>query len=310
MWRYIIPTLLVPAAVAAQPVTQPSPCEVTISRAPDEVREAIEAWVNAEPRCTTTLDVRVVPTEGGFYLFARDGAGRVRERVVPDAQAAGVLVASWVADDLISPPQPVDPFMPPSATATASVTVVVPGATTPEPSVVAAAEPARPTSRWFTLGGIWQMHGNGAGGVRAEMDLIRRGPWAFGAALAASSTNIDVEYSNGYMTAKEARLLGTLARTTTFGKWELRLAAGAGVMVTRATGWIDADNVEGTGVFPTAETSVLLSRQLRGDWAFGVGPVAIWYMQTYKFQDDYGSMITMSNRDVEILGFAGIRRRL
>ena len=309
MWRIIIP-LLIPAAAAAQPVTQPSPCEVTISRAPDEVREAIEAWVNAEPRCTTSLDVRVVPTDGGFYLFARDGAGRVRERVVPDAQAAGVLVASWVADDLITPPQPVDPIMPPSATATASVTVVVPGTTTPEPAVVARSVPVVPFGRWLTVGGIWQMHGNGSGGVRAELDLIRRGPWSIGAVLAGSSTNIEVQYSNGYMTAKEARLLGTLARTTTFGKWELRLAAGAGIMVTRATGWVDADNVEGTGLFPTAETSALLSRQIRGPWAFAAGPVAIWYMQTYKFEDDYGSMITMSNRDYEILGFAGIRRRL
>ena len=55
-------------------------CSVAIPRAPDEVREEIEVWVRAEPRCSVELEVRVVPTEGGYYLFARDQQGRFRRQ--------------------------------------------------------------------------------------------------------------------------------------------------------------------------------------------------------------------------------------
>src|SRR5262245_46776475 len=83
---------------------QPRPCEVTYARAPEEARRVIEAWVAREQRCSTTLELRVIPTDGGLYLYAQDAAGHVRERIVPDADAAGTLVASWVADDSIGPP--------------------------------------------------------------------------------------------------------------------------------------------------------------------------------------------------------------
>src|SRR4051812_33596116 len=102
--RTLIPlTVLATAGSAvAQPIVAPEPCSVSIARAPDDVRAEIDHWVRAEPRCNASLEVRVVPTDGGYYLFARDNRGRVRERVVPDARSAGVLVASWVADDTIA----------------------------------------------------------------------------------------------------------------------------------------------------------------------------------------------------------------
>lgn len=100
MLRPLLVTALV-VATSAPASGQPEPCSVTIARAPDDVRVEIEAWVRAEPRCVTPLEVRVVETAGGLYLFARDGRGFTRERIVPDGRTAGALVASWIADDSI-----------------------------------------------------------------------------------------------------------------------------------------------------------------------------------------------------------------
>src|SRR5690606_33438513 len=102
--RNVLALALVLMSAAA---AEAAPCPVTIVRAPDDVREVVEQAVRAEPACTTALALRVVPTAGGLYVLARDEHGRVRERVVPHAQAAGVLVASWVADDAAAtPPAP------------------------------------------------------------------------------------------------------------------------------------------------------------------------------------------------------------
>src|SRR5215468_4431933 len=105
-----IAVLLLAARASAQPAppfdVDASPCAVTIVRAPEEVRRVIEAWVRKETACRIALDVRAVPTDGGLYLLARDSAGRLHERIVPDAQAAGVLVASWVANDSLEPVPP------------------------------------------------------------------------------------------------------------------------------------------------------------------------------------------------------------
>jgi hypothetical protein len=90
-----------PTALPAPPVG--TACQVNIVRAPEDVRCAIETWVRGEAACQIALDVRVIPTDGGLYLLAQDSKGRVHERLVPDAQAAGVLVASWVANDSIQP---------------------------------------------------------------------------------------------------------------------------------------------------------------------------------------------------------------
>ncbi|MBA3457230.1 MAG: hypothetical protein H0T42_29380, partial [Deltaproteobacteria bacterium] len=97
-------------AAAETTVSANASCEVRFVRAPDDVRHVIERWLAAEPRCTGSMDLRVVPTDDGYYLLARRPDGRIHERVVPDAQSAGVLVASWVADDWIDPPPPPRPI--------------------------------------------------------------------------------------------------------------------------------------------------------------------------------------------------------
>jgi len=98
MMRSIVSLLAVGALVAP---ARAQPCNVAIARAPDDVRAAIEQWLRDEPRCSGSLEVRVVATPGGLYLFARDGRGLTRERTVPDAVSVAALVASWAADDSI-----------------------------------------------------------------------------------------------------------------------------------------------------------------------------------------------------------------
>ncbi|HUS26877.1 MAG TPA: hypothetical protein VMZ53_00155 [Kofleriaceae bacterium] len=83
--------------LGAARVADASPCSVNIARAPDGVRDVVAKWVLAEHDCGPALEVRIVETPDGLYVLARDEAGRTHERVVPDAQTAGVLVASWAA---------------------------------------------------------------------------------------------------------------------------------------------------------------------------------------------------------------------
>ena len=94
-------TALVLALLASSAPALAQPCDLVIARAPDAVRTEIERWVAAEPRCGRGLEVRVIETPEGLYLFARDDRGFTRERVVPDATTAGALVASWIADDSV-----------------------------------------------------------------------------------------------------------------------------------------------------------------------------------------------------------------
>lgn len=97
---------LLPRPAVAQPVRAPSPCEVDIVYAPDAVRAVVAQWVHAEPACRVALEARIIPTDGGFYLVVLDERGQVRERIVPDATSAAVLIASWAADDSILSPTP------------------------------------------------------------------------------------------------------------------------------------------------------------------------------------------------------------
>src|SRR5262245_42549065 len=120
-YSFLIAIISLAGSAAAQPVEPPvvdppplveaHPCAVTIVRAPDDVRRTIEVWVQREVSCRIALDVRAIPTDGGLYLLARESTGRLHERLVPDAQAAGVLVASWVANDSLeqNPPPPGPP---------------------------------------------------------------------------------------------------------------------------------------------------------------------------------------------------------
>jgi len=304
---------------AAQPVTSPSAsCEVRFVRTPDDVRHVIESWLAVEPRCTTSIDLRVVLTEDGYYLLAQRDDGRIHERVVPDAQSAGVLVASWVADDWVEPPPPPSPPVAPRPL------IVDPFDGQPVHGIAAHAAATTPQAgRWLSLAGMIRAGGAGGGGIRAELDLIRRGAWTLGAALSASEST-DPTYATGgpaYFGTKDLKAIAFLARTSTFGRWELRIAAGAGVLHTEsglvAYSYSGPDSpdgaVEGVNVVsPAAEASATLSRRLGARWAITAGPVATFMRQEILTLDPYSwdPKMTIATRSGELMFVAGMRYSL
>ena len=112
--RAALCSVLLIAAMAPSAVAQPGTCRIVVTRAPAEVRAEIERWVAAEPHCVRAIELRAVVGDEGIYLFARDDRSLVRERMVPDASTAGVLVASWMADDSV-PATFVPYVLPPAA---------------------------------------------------------------------------------------------------------------------------------------------------------------------------------------------------
>jgi hypothetical protein len=177
-----------------------------------------------------------------------------------------------------------------------------------------AASRKREAGRWLTLGAMTQMGGEGAYGARAELDIARRGRWIFGGSLAGTSAHFTVDdgASYGYLETIDIRALASLARVTTWGggKWQLRLSLGAGVMSTNASGELGIVHLDAHGVFPTAEASALFARELRGGWAIAAGPLVTWYSQSFKLDYNDGAMSTLTRRDLELMAFGGIRRRL
>jgi hypothetical protein len=76
------PTSDAPTPTTETPTTTDTHCAVTIAHAPDDVREVVESWLRGESRCHGELEVRIVPTEGGLYLFARrPGGGSARREL-------------------------------------------------------------------------------------------------------------------------------------------------------------------------------------------------------------------------------------
>lgn len=329
----LVLTLGLAGSAGAQPVTAPPTCDVKIVRAPDDVRAVIESWVKAEPRCAVALEVRVVPTQGGgLYLLVRDQNGRERERVVPDAQSAGVLVASWAADDSIIPDAPAGPApapllgpdLPPAAAeappaaappAPAPVRVAAaPGLTPPasEPVGITAATAApKPSNRWLSLGVMGRMGSDDyqSAGVRAELDLRTRGNWVFALGASIQHANIALYDGAGYglVDATDLRAVASIAWTKHRGRWQLRLGAGAGLMFTSADGYFDSDNIQASGVTPTLELSALIHRELTARWALAAGLVLTATHQEYVIPSS-DSMLVLT-RGGETHGFAGLRRR-
>lgn len=327
--KTLVATALVLAAAPA--AAQPAPCAVTFVRAPDDVRAVVEEWVGAEPVCTTALELRIVPTDGGLYLLARDGSGRVRERVVPDAQAAGVLVASWVAADAhaahgaaaAAPTAAIAPVVAPPAPAgtpaDAPVAAPAPGATevlAPGVAATVVAEPAPTmTPRWLSVGGMFAMSGTGGGGIRGELDLRARRYATLG--LAASMSESGMMLVSGdpvSIDTTDAKVVGYVSLNARWGKWHLRSAFGAGIVYTRAamTDWRMGSSREAAGLFPTGEASLGLGRELGDTWAVHAGPIVSLYLQEYEVETSgpnyYG--YTIEQRDLEAMMLLAVRHRL
>lgn len=311
MRNVIYAALLLSAPAGAQPVMQPHACQVTIARAPDDVREVVETWVRSEAQCSTALEIRIVPTEGGLYLLARDEHGGVRERIVPDAQTAGVLVASWIADDNAPAPAPAPPPRPVAPPAPAAESISPPGLA---PIAIAAATTTAPaaSNKWAAVAALASMADGGGGGIRGEIDLWSRGRWFVGAAasLTESQQTMLSVYGSGYITANDLKAMAYVARPLSRGRWQLRPAVGLGIIKTRGLvfdGYGSYYDVAGT--FPTAEASLVLSRELGTQWAVYTGPLVTLLEQQYDVSTSSYPM-TISRGDADVVWLAGLRHRL
>jgi len=328
--KAVLATLLALAApVAAQPAGPVSrTCEVRFVRAPDDVRYVIETWLAAEPHCSSKIDLRVIPTDHGFYLIAQRPDGRLHERYVPDAQSAGVLVASWVADDWVAPrtaPASSDIWNAPRPGAPpATPTRSVPQYTTPsETSVITAARsPLRRESapRWLTLGAMFDTDRPEDGGLRAELDVFSRGGISLGVALAYSETMMRMYSSLSSLgSASEIRsndLAATVygAYTLRYGRWELRGAVGAGAVYSEVDGTVDSNpgtwtpmeslSATGGGVVLTA--SLLATLRIGDRWGINAGLTSHFISE--QFPTNLESEIQRT--DSRVFFFTGLRRRI
>jgi hypothetical protein len=306
--------LLVASPAAGQPVTQP--CQVTIARAPEPVREVVEAWVRSETQCSVALEVRIVPTDGGLYLLAQDERGRVRERIVPDAQTAGVLVASWIADDNTpTAPQPeAAPAVTAPPAAPSRTESIAPPGLAPIPVEMTAPVAAPAGSTWGSVAALVSMTDGGGGGVRGEIDFWSRGRWTIGAAasLAESQQTMYSAYGAGYITARDLKATALVSRTWSRGRWSLRPMAGVGVIQTEGLvydGNTSFYSVAGT--FPTIDISITLSRDLGSQWAVYTGPLATVLAQEFTATSASSSYpMTIMRSDLDVVWLAGLRHRL
>lgn len=264
--------LLVGGSASAQPITAPEQtCNVTVALAPDDVRAEIEAWVRAEPRCVRELEVRAVPTEDGLYLSATDPRGHVRERVVPDAQAAAVLVVSWMADDSLGGrlPAHVTP-PPPEATPVASSDDEVPREVM-APGLVRSVlrRDAARGQRWLTLGAIGAS--NERAGGRASIDVLAGRTFSIGLAGGWQRGERD-------QGSAQARLV--IGASHAFGRVTLRAQLGFGIDVSRTEermgmtiDRMDAARGDDARIQPALEAALLAKVSLTGAWGLVGGPM-------------------------------------
>ncbi|MBV8759864.1 MAG: hypothetical protein JO257_21420 [Deltaproteobacteria bacterium] len=275
------------AALAAtahgQPVTRPSqvPCTVQVLEGPEAVRAEIERWVRAEPRCERELVVRVTPSRGGLRLVATGTDGRVRERVVPDAQSAAVLVVSWMADDSI------DDALDEATPVQAAPTPPPPPPLSPPSSVRELAPEVRVRVPARMLQRRWLSFGASAGtafGLHGQLDLFSRGAWTLG--VAGDLREADDRMHRGGDVAGGATAF--LAYTQRVGPIDLRAQLGIGAAMR------GGDPMSRSGVEPTAQAGLFVRAHLGDDWGVLAGPLVD---------------ADLDSRAIGISGYAGLERR-
>lgn len=292
--------------VAAQPGPPPRPaapaasgCDVTIVRAPDDVRPVVESWIRSEPHCAATLDVRILRITGGLYLLAQAPDGRTYERIVPDAQSAGLLIASWSADDGIGHPAAAPPVS------------------------AAPAPPSRRANKWLAVGGVAEVRGGyGGAGIHGEIDLASWGRgFSFGVAAAAgrSTTDFYGSASSGTLDMHDYTAVGYIAYTLKLGRMRLRPAVGAGVVYTVANAFEEGytggpgtmQYLDSDGVFPVGTAAITAGFVLGPSWELSAGPVGTLLQQRYQLMgSSAGSSPELVRRDADLGFFVGLRRRL
>ena len=273
-------------------------------RAPQDVRPIVESWL-AKEQCATPLTVRIVETEGGYYIFAQDDRGRIQERIVPDAQSAGVLIASWTADDGIEKPAP--PSVPePAPVSHAEAIAPTLTLTTRHPRVK---QPEPPANHWVTLAGGMQGT-NHQQGVQIELEVLHSG--GFSADLAVAYASAEMTASDGVIayTAGFDDISGMIGLHYTWQfmrDWHARFGFGVGVMATAMT--LDASGVVSNPQLSTAvsQASAMLGYALGENWAVEVGPVVTIANEHWHLADE---METLVRAPVSLVAYAGLRHAL
>lgn len=300
--------LAVSPAAAETATSTEGTCEVRFVRAPGEVRHVIEAWLAAEPRCSSSIDLRVVPTADGFYLLAQRPDGRIHERLVPDAQSAGVLVASWVADDWVAPPPPParEPALAPPLYTTPTGSPGVSAVSDPQP------RPDR-APRWLSVGVL--LAGDDNGGLRAEVDVFSRGSFTLGAALGWTQTWIGRNTEgDAELWSSDVAATGFTAYTLRGGRWELRGALGIGAAYSRVQGINDTapgepsamPYSEGRGLYLVGTASLILSMRISERWGVHAGALGHSISQ----QIPTASELRLDRDDERLFFFTGLRRQI
>jgi len=307
------PWAVVGTLVAAGSVASAEPCAVTLVISPPSVRDVVAKWVQAEPRCAVALEVRIVPTDGGFYVHARDARGRVRERIVPDGQTAAVLITSWAADDTIAPGTTRDAvddlaWSPPKVRGpepgvlidnlvyTPPPTIVAPVAAKPEVAVQGEPPPVREriAGRTFRLAAMVGTNDDDAHhwGARGELDLALRGRWHLGAALSFAHTEYPIyrDVDTGDLQSSQLSATGYASTVLSLGPLEVRALGGVGFVGTYMNGVLydpaTSNNEayawpEAFGVYPTAEASLGLRLLGESTWQLEVGPYVRWLGESF-----------------------------
>lgn len=313
--------LVVLIASAAAAFADPAPCAVTIVRAPDEVRATVESWL-ANERCEIPLTVRIIATDGELYIYAQDERGRVHERTVPDAQSAGVLIASWTADDGIAIPAPETVTAPVIAPAAPAAPVAAPN---PRDWLAPAAlhdrapRPAKASSpgHWLTFGAA--VGSANSVGVRAELEVLRRGAFSADMLVKWGSSSMDElsdPLSSGYYIARfrdASALVGAHYTWQVRDVWHIRAGVAAGLVESQLdlqymslqTG--STANASGSMISALAEGSLLVGRSFGDAWEFDVGPIATVSKQGWYMVDQQETLVRAPGA---VLAFAGIRRAL
>ncbi|HEY5926544.1 MAG TPA: hypothetical protein VIV11_32880 [Kofleriaceae bacterium] len=303
------------AIVAVAAPAAADPCDVRIKYAPEDVREVVTSWLLDEPSCGPALEIRIVATEAGLYVFARDAGGRTRERVVPDAQSAGVLIASWAAADatVIEPAPAREPA--PAMTVELSYTPAQPRDT----GVAQQFTPKRRVSRDKTLA----VHGFGNAittGVRAELDLWRKGPW-FASLTASFAHDGHTDWENrghDVLDYFDTRALASFGVVGEDGPLQLRWSISGGGVATyvRGTSYFDDDPLRSSyaygwlsaaGLSPTFETNASLGARVSKRWLLEVGALASVLVQEYEVPTMMGHT-DIEARGFQLMWFTGLRR--
>lgn len=245
-------------AARADDAAAEGPCAVEIARAPDDARGAIARWVAEEPRCGAPLTVRVVPTADGLYVLAQAADGRVFERVVPDAEAAGVLVASWTAR--VDEHPAAGGAVAATPAAPLAVAAVAPGEPIDGGPASAPAADAWPR-RSIEIAGVVREHDALGAALGARLELARAGRWSVGLAgtLAMMSVRlVTFDAMSEQVSLEETSAAVQGAWTLQVAPWRLRAELDLGVGGVHVDQWDAVAQVH---------AGVEIGRPLGGRWA-------------------------------------------